>query len=127
MPQGKWEDSYKFLYLPQEPDQLTKGREQPKAKSPTKGPLQDITDRTNERSSPAKSKKSPSPTKSSPMKAQAATDRMMQSESKLAPIKPPEKLPEKPQPKPEERSKIPWFRAVSDTVTSYGKFFIVSC
>lgn len=97
IPKGKWEESYSFIYFPNELEAASKKRE-------VKTPLQDETNL------PEKvKKKSPSPKKSE----------KPQEEQKLSPVKSQPKSPEKPTVKAEERAKIPWLRSATDAVQNY--------
>lgn len=118
MPKGKWEDAYRFIYFPPDPADLRKTTESTTIKSILKNKQSPRSPREGRSSS--KGAKSPAKTKKkseSPKKAGVLDT----SEPQPHPIKLGEKFPEKPPVRPEERAKIPWYRAPAESVTSYSK------
>jgi len=112
MPKGKWEDAYKFLYLPVE---VTQTKTQPvETIRPTRSILK--------KSSLNKEERSTSKGKSKKKKSESPTKSRIPDPNELQPVKPTEKQLEKPPVKPEERSKIPWYRPPAESVSSYSNF-----
>jgi len=120
MPKGDWEDAYKFLYIPGEPEPKHKTLDiKPGRSILKKATSKDgrSSSRTQQGKSPKK-KKSRSPTKQSHPTAEDLIDQPH-------PVKAIEKIPEKPPVKPEERAKIPWYRPPTESVTTYSILFLI--
>ena len=106
----KWEDVYKFLYLPLEPSQSKPHVEVRQTRSILKKTSFKDKEEKSTSKGKTKKKKSESPTKS-----------RLPDPNEPHPVKPVEKPLEKPPVRPEERSKIPWYRPPAESVSSYSK------